>query len=585
MNISFSRFSESFKNVCNIAPLQILLLILVFFGWLDLIRERNLLWLDEKRTSSLLLFLFCLWGSIAWITARHKSDLINRSSTLLKRIWTWGILLCLIATWYIFSPQPSMSQWISLWIIWWAWILSLVGISLIWTKREDSSVHHRLLDLIEQAVISGFSVIVSSWGLSLALLAINSLFWVEIDSRRYPTVRFSCAIFLGCISFLEWVISWKLERTEISVPKWKKLFAGIVWWLLLVFWGILYVYMGKILITWQRPSNEVTFRALRYSWLVIVASLVLLPVRQGVNDKMYTLRRWLFISILPMCVMIFFAIKLRVEQYWITVERYLVIAFCIRLTVVSLRLFFRPRWKIWWLFISLMGVWIWSILWWPLSAEWVAISSQKARLTSLLIETGNLESNQMTLPISNLTPEQKQDIWWIVSYLVGYHDKNLSRLDPNLNDTSTLFDLMWIEQYRWWVWFIPLWSNNNETRHIYTDRRREIDIEWYATLYRDIYVSDHQKQWDQKFPEESNAISWQLKNNTLTLSFLSGSNTLTIDLNEHASRWSELPLESPPEDELRLMYENVKLYIRSATLRRKWDQRTFEYLDFTLLVK
>gem|GEM_PF-5925876 len=112
--------------------------------------------------------------------------------------------------------------------------------------------------------------------------------------------------------------------------------------------------MAKILITRDWPSNEVSFWAFLYSGLVIVSSIILLPIWQDDNERLITIRRWMYASILPMCVMIAVAIYQRLQQYGFTIERYLVVTFLIWLTVISLLMVFQARFRLWWLFASLM---------------------------------------------------------------------------------------------------------------------------------------------------------------------------------------------------------------------------------------
>lgn len=577
MYISLSRVFSSCSVVIKNAPLQVLFLVAIFVWWMDLIWERGLFWTTEDEKSSLVLWLLCLWAGTLRTISRQKSP---AGSNYIKLIGNSIILLCLCIARWVFAPIPSMSQWVSLWIIWSMWIIWLVWISLIWTSREDSAVHHRLLDLIEQWIISWWSIVVCSWWLSLALLAIESLFWTHIPSERYPTIWLVCLLFLWSTSFLEWIISGNLMRSEVFIPKWKKLFAWIIWWLLIVFWVILYIYMWKILITWQRPSNEVTFRALRYSGLVIAASVILLPVRQGENEKMYKLRRGLYMSIIPMCIMIFFAIKLRVEQYWITVERYLVIAICVWLTVVSIRLSLKPRGKIWWLFISVIAVWLWSIGAWPWNAQWVSLKSQKNRLISLLEESNQFSEKWLILPLAWVTTDEKSNISGIVSYLVWYHDKNLSRLDPRLNDKNTIFELLWIEQVRWWLWFIPIGPDTQTMKYVSTTYWWKTDITWYETLYSDIHFSNNQ---DISFFWDKSSLIWSMNNNIITLS-IDWIWKVSFDVSEHARLWSSLPQDAELDpNSMYIEFDTIKIYIHSAGLQKTWESRIVDHMNGIML--
>jgi hypothetical protein len=106
---------------------------------------------------------------------------------------------------------------------------------------------------------------------------------------------------------------------------------------------ILYAYTIKVLVHFsQRPMGEVC-------WLVIVFSVVgylwyLLSLYLETDLKfLQVLRKRFPLVVLPQLFMLFYAIGLRIQQYDITVARYLVVVFGIWLLVLSVYFFFSQQ--------------------------------------------------------------------------------------------------------------------------------------------------------------------------------------------------------------------------------------------------
>lgn len=118
------------------------------------------------------------------------------------------------------------------------------------------------------------------------------------------------------------------DTSSVETAKRKTLLGWVIGLLLALYGVILYAYLGKILLTGEWPSNQVTGLGFAFSAFVLVASILLVPL---VTDPKKALTRQRLIStmyllLVPVLVMIFMAIMMRVEQYGLTEMRYLVYA-------------------------------------------------------------------------------------------------------------------------------------------------------------------------------------------------------------------------------------------------------------------
>ena len=598
MNFSTQRVLSTLTQLTKTSPLSIALLLVVWISGLDLIRDHGRLSTTRDHKSSLMMLIILMCCAILWITSWIKTPRVG--GHIWHVIWV-GICAALGRRRTTLIPEPSMAQWISMWLVAGTGLLALVWISLRGTQRTDRQVHHRLLDIIEQCAIARLSVILFAWGISLAFVAIDSLFGISIDGERYATIWLTIALGLWATSLLEGIMSADLYTTDRTrVPKRKRMLAGIIWVLLLIFGVILYVYMWKILITRVRPSNEVTFWSLLYSWLVIVASVILLPVITpqekddakdttditDESDRLYTIRQWLFASILPMCLMSGLAISQRVEQYGVTVERYLVIIFTLWLAWSALWMLLYRKGRIRRLFVSAMGVGLWSLLAGPWSASGLAVSSQKTRLLDSLIEAWKVSNltwpswNILNdLPLIWLTPEQEAAISWPLSYLVDYHDMDMWRLDSRLTESDTIFDTLWIERQSIYGWIVPVWRE--QWKNYYAWEGSVIDIAGYTTMYPRIRTFDRLEKMDQDLYTPTAEI---VDGKTLLLSLVEQKTPRSIDLSAYIDTIITNPTDTNYTlESLSFEIDELKIIVHHINLQKSGTSREVESMEVSVL--
>jgi len=583
MNISLTRFINTLRTLWTNSPVSLVLLVGIALLMLNAIWDWWIFdayenWHEATWVAAVMMVLWIFF--ITWLNASKawfrwlKYPIIL---LLLLGLWIW---------WRHIAPIPDPGQMIQMLLIGWVGVLWLVGIVLRWTERKDISVHQWILHLIEQVVIAVLFTVLLAWWTSLALMAIQSLFGLHIDGEWFATLRWMSALFLGWVSFMDGVLTGDKEFSwTYQIHKRKRMLSRVLWFLLLVFGVILYVYMAKILITRDWPSNEVSFWAFLYSGLVIVSSIILLPIWQDDNERLITIRRWMYASILPMCVMIAVAIYQRLQQYGFTIERYLVVTFLIWLTVISLLMVFQARFRLWWLFASLMWVWIFSVFVWPLDAKTVSYRDQMNKATTALSWAWMITGTWLQLPL-DLNESDEQQVAWSLSYIVNVLGRDLENLDSRLSDPDTIFTQLWIEPTRNYGWFFPSWVRgpNTEWRHFGSYwLNKQIPVSGFTSLYQNLYVSSY--DWVDR--SDSEDIKASLKDTTVQLQLWAES--YEIDLADYIQELLLRPESQPqkwPESEvLEVENESIKLLIKNLQLRKNDDERVLENMDFDVLVR
>ncbi|WP_192346894.1 DUF4153 domain-containing protein [Algoriphagus sp. Y33] len=176
-------------------------------------------------------------------------------------------------------------------------------------------------------------------GVSLALLAINTLFEVNIQGETYAQIF---AITFGIFNtwfFLAGIPeTFENTLTLDEYPKGLKVFTQFILIpLLLIYLCILYFYGAKIIISGDWPKGIVSYMIIAISVLGIFTNLLLYPYQQWKeSDWIKRFHKGYYIFLIPLIVLLFFAIGIRLQDYGLTVNRYIITLMGIWLGFISI---------------------------------------------------------------------------------------------------------------------------------------------------------------------------------------------------------------------------------------------------------
>lgn len=173
-------------------------------------------------------------------------------------------------------------------------------------------------------------------GLAMALAALHLLFELDIDPKIYLQLF---VLIMGV--FNTWVFLAGIPRPlhqidqEVNYPKGLKIFSQyILLSLLMVYLLILYGYSLKIILEWDWPKGIVAYLIIGMAIWGILTILLLYPYRD--NDKepwIGNFSRIYFFLLFPLVVVLFIAIGIRIDDYGITINKYLIVLLGAWLTV------------------------------------------------------------------------------------------------------------------------------------------------------------------------------------------------------------------------------------------------------------
>ncbi|MFW0738417.1 DUF4153 domain-containing protein [Flavobacterium sp. T12S277] len=254
-----------------------------------------------------------------------------------------------------------------------------------------------------------YSVVLYS-GLALAILAVDKLFNIDFYDRIYMHVFFVIAGIFNTTFFLSGVPETNNSAAPLvlNYPKGLKNFTQFVLLpLISLYLVILICYEAKILLTFSLPVGWVSYLVLVFAIFGILSFLLVHPIAtETANLWMRTFNRWFYFLLIPLLVLLFWAILYRINLYGFTHERYYVLLMSVWLSVVVGYFLIQKHPKIKFIPISLCLAGLFSIAG-PQSANSISKYSQLARF----------ESYMQNKTAKKLNFEQQQDLSSIVSFL------------------------------------------------------------------------------------------------------------------------------------------------------------------------
>lgn len=185
---------------------------------------------------------------------------------------------------------------------------------------------------------SGLYAAVLYGGLAIALVSINGLFNVQINSATY--IRLLAVVFSGFMTvfFLSGVPKdFEALDKEEFYPKGLKIFTQYVLIpLMTIYLLILLVYEVKIIINWQLPKGLVSSLILGYAIFGILSLLLIYPIREKAGNGWIKLfSKFFYVMMIPLVILLLLAIWKRVGNYGITESRYVLIVLSLWLLFIT----------------------------------------------------------------------------------------------------------------------------------------------------------------------------------------------------------------------------------------------------------
>ncbi|SEG03759.1 protein of unknown function [Caloramator fervidus] len=300
---------------------------------------------------------------------------------------------------------------------------------------------------VEKVVISFFTALFYSgvlyFGISAILFAIDRL--LEIKVREDIYFYFALVVFLifGVFYFLS-NIPKDVYKKDFSKTI-KVLLLYIIMPLLLSYTVVLYIFFAKILLTLSFPRGLISHLVL---WYCLITIFVLFFITPFYHENKWATFFFKFIPklIIPIILVMFVSIALRINQYGLTERRYYVLILGIWIFLIMIYFSFLKKENI--IVPITLSVFILISNFGPLSSFNLSKYSQNKRFEAILIKNGMLKGK--IIPNSNISYEDKRTICGIIDYFELNHSlKDLKYIpkDFKRSDMKKVFGFDNVEFY------------------------------------------------------------------------------------------------------------------------------------------
>ena len=282
-------------------------------------------------------------------------------------------------------------------------------------KKENKEKY--LQSVFSNFVITGIFAAVLWVGIEIILTTVNYLFFNSGDSLFFRLTMYSfwfIAEIFGASLFLS-----LLKKPDDNLENYEfpfifnVLIKFVIIPLIIIYTGVLYIYMAKVLISMHLPKGLISHLVLWYTAFSVAVMILITPFTQ--KDKFFeNFKKYFPYFSIPLIFASLFAVFQRTYQYGITENRYYVLIsifwllFCMILYIGKM--------NITGIFISLIACLVISV-YTPLSAKNVSNFSQSQRLKRMLVKYGALKDGKISKITQKLNNSEGSQIYTTLQYI------------------------------------------------------------------------------------------------------------------------------------------------------------------------
>ena len=425
-----SHFKSGFERF----PITIILTFMHFITGIYIAEVRNFQ-SDEFIEVNLLLF-----GSI-FITGMceiiREKYFYEKNKWLVRGIYSF-ITLVLSIIFYVDYLQTNDYNNFKFWALIPISIILFVLIPIINKENKEKYLQSEFSDFVITYIFAAVLFV----GIAIVLTTISYLFFSSNNDFFFRLTTYSfwfIAEVFGASLFLSLL---KKPDDDLENYKFPSIFNLLIKFviipLIVIYTGVLYIYMAKVVISMQLPKGLISHLVLWYTAFSVIIMILITPFTQ--KDKFLgNFKKYFPYFSIPLIFASLFALFQRIYQYGITEKRYyvLILIFWLLFCVI---LFIRKM-NITGIFISLIACVVIAV-YTPFSAKSVSNFSQKERLKRMLVKYGALKDGKISKITQKLTNRQGNHIHTTIQYISSNSDiQKLNFKNEKGEVYSTLEDL------------------------------------------------------------------------------------------------------------------------------------------------
>ena len=295
--------------------------------------------------------------------------------------------------------------------------ISMVLFLLIPILRKKDNREKYLQSVFSNFVTTGIFAAVLWIGIEIILATVDYLFFYSGDSLFFRLTTYSFWFITEVFGALLFLSLLKKPDDNLENYEFPFIFNLLIKFaiipLIIIYTGVLYIYMARVIISMHLPKGLISHLVLWYTAFSVFIMILITPFTQ--KDKFFeNFKKYFPYFSIPLIFASLFAVFQRTYQYGITENRYYVLIsifwllFCMILYIRNM--------NVTGVFISLIICFIISV-YTPLSAKNVSNFSQSQRLKRILVKYGALKDGKISKITQKLTNRQGSQIHTTIQYI------------------------------------------------------------------------------------------------------------------------------------------------------------------------
>ena len=295
--------------------------------------------------------------------------------------------------------------------------ISMILFLLIPILRKKDNREKYLQSVFSNFVTTGIFAAVLWIGIEIILATVNYLFFYSGDSLFFRLTTYSFWFITEVFGASLFLSLLKKPNDNLENYEFPFIFNLLIKFaiipLIIIYTGVLYIYMARVIISMHLPKGLISHLVLWYTAFSVFIMILITPFTQ--KDKFFeNFKKYFPYFSIPLIFASLFAVFQRTYQYGITENRYYVLIsifwllFCMILYIRNM--------NVTGVFISLIICFIISV-YTPLSAKNVSNFSQSQRLKRILVKYGALKDGKISKITQKLTNRQGSQIHTRIQYI------------------------------------------------------------------------------------------------------------------------------------------------------------------------
>jgi len=358
----------------------------------------------------------------------------NNSKDKFKYLCYIIAAICLIFYGYLFLKDlnmVSMTRYLGLVIIF------ILGFFFVPYLRKAENFEIYVIEILRRFSTTVIYSIVLFLGLAAILFTANYLLGLRIDM---PIYYYTWLIVVGIFAMCFFLSGIPKQGENIKIRNYPEVFKILLLYIVMplisIYTIILYIYFGKIIITMQWPEGLVSHLVLWYGVISVITLFLIFPVQES-NKWVNKFIKVFPIAILPLIMLMFISMGIRINAYGVTENRYFVFALGIWVFCSMLYYSISKKKKNLLIMVSLAIITLISICG-PLSSYNLSIYSQNKRFEKILIRNNMIQNDEIVKATSSVTMIDQSEIISILEYFNSSHQlKDLKYLPDDFTITDT----------------------------------------------------------------------------------------------------------------------------------------------------